>query len=102
MSNNVKNTELTHDFYGWNFAMGSATIQVNVNGRCISLHCDNSNDGSHRLKRFSLAIFETEDRVNEITYKAFNDSSQWIDSQGKEVYGTLENFLAAIEWCKNN
>jgi hypothetical protein len=91
-----------NEFFGWNFSHGQATFQTNINGKCISLCGDNNCAGDSQLRRFTLAVFETEDRKKEITGQAITDQTQWIDDEGKEVCGTVENFITAVEWCKQH
>lgn len=92
-----------NNFFGWNFNKGSATFQTNINGHCVSLHGDNSCGGDDcQLTRFSLAVFMEEERRVNITAQVFTNTDQWIDEAGREVFGTVENFITAVEWCKNH
>jgi hypothetical protein len=63
----------------------------------ISITADNSCNGSNnQMMRFYIAVFRDNDYITDIIFKEDNLLSD------NEAYGTEENLLTAIEFCKSN
>lgn len=63
----------------------------------ISIAADNSCNGSNnQMMRFYIAVFRDNDYITDIIFKEDNLLSN------NEAYGTEENLLTAIEFCKSN
>ena len=63
----------------------------------ISITADNSCNGSNnQMMRFYIAVFKENVCITNII---FNDDNLLSDN---EAYGTEENLLTAIEFCKSN
>ena len=63
----------------------------------ISIAADNSCNGSNnQMMRFYIAVFRDNDYITDIIFKEDNLLSD------NEAYGTEENLLTAIEFCKSN
>ena len=61
----------------------------------ISIAADNSCNGSNnQMMRFYIAVFRNNDYITDIIFKEDNLLSD------NEAYGTEENLLTAIEFCK--
>ena len=63
----------------------------------ISITADNSCNGSNnQMMRFYIAVFRDNDYITDIVFEEDNLLSN------NEAYGTEENLLTAIEFCKSN
>lgn len=63
----------------------------------ISIAADNGCNGSNnQMMRFYIAVLRDNDYITDIIFKEDNLLSD------NEAYGTEENLLTAIEFCKSN
>ena len=72
-------------------------LTLEFNEYKVSITADNSCNGSNnQMTRFYIAVFRNNDYITDIVFEEDNLLSN------NEAYGTEQNLLTAIEFCKSN